>query len=32
MSKRPFTTKGYRAKECLELVYIDMYGPFDDDA
>ena len=25
MTKRLFTTKGYRAKEYLELVHIDIY-------
>ena len=29
MIKRPFTTKGYRAKECLELVHTDVCGPFN---
>ena len=32
MTKRPFTAKGYRAKECLELMYTDIYGPFNDHA
>ena len=27
MTKRPFTAKEYKAKECLELVHIDVYGP-----
>ena len=29
MTKRPFTTKGYRTKECLELVHTDMCGLFN---
>ena len=29
MTKRPFTTKGCRAKECLELVHIDVCRPFN---
>ena len=29
MIKRHFTTKEYRAKECLELVHTDMCGPFN---
>ena len=27
MTRRPFTTKGYRAKEQLELVHSDLCGP-----
>ncbi|XP_038687501.1 uncharacterized protein LOC119986882 [Tripterygium wilfordii] len=27
MTKRPFSAKGYRAKECLELVHSDVCGP-----
>ena len=26
MTKRPFTTKGYRVKECFELVHVDVCG------
>ena len=29
MTKRPFTSKGVGAKECLELVHIDVCGPFN---
>ena len=29
MTKRPFTTKGFRAKECLELLHTDLCGPFN---
>ena len=29
MTKRPFTTKRYRANECLALVYNDVCGPFN---
>ena len=29
ITKRPFTTKGYRVKECLELVHTDVCGPFN---
>ena len=29
MAKRPFTAKGYRAKECLKLVHIDVCGSFN---
>ena len=29
MTKRPFTTKGYKANECLELVHINLCGPFN---
>ena len=32
MTKRPFIAKGYRAKECLELVHIDVCGPFNVNA
>ena len=32
MTKRPFTAKGYRAKECLELLYTNVYGSFNDHA
>ena len=28
MTKRPFTTKGLRAKEPLELLHSDVCGPF----
>ena len=28
MTKRPFNAKGVRAKECLELVHIDVCEPF----
>ena len=28
MTKRPFTTKGLRAEQPLELVYSDVCGPF----
>ena len=27
MTKRPFKAKGYRAKEVLELIHSDLYGP-----
>ena len=27
MTKRPFNAKGYKAKDLLELVYLDVYGP-----
>ena len=27
MAKRPFSTKGERAKEPLQLVHSDVYGP-----
>ena len=27
MTKRPFSSKGSRAKDLLELVYTDVYGP-----
>ena len=29
MTNRPFTTKEYRAKECLELVHTDVCRPFN---
>lgn len=29
MTKKPFITKGYRAKKCLELMYHDVCGPFN---
>ena len=29
MTKRPFTVKGYKAKECLELMHTDICGPFN---
>ena len=29
MTKRPFSSKGRRAKDLLELVYTDMYGPIN---
>ena len=29
MTKRPFSSKGGRAKDLLELVYTDMYGPIN---
>ena len=29
MTDRPFTFKGYRTKEYLELVYTNMCGPFN---
>ena len=29
MTKRPFSSKGGRAKDLLELVYPDMYGPIN---
>ena len=32
MTKRPFTTKGVRAKEYLNLVHIDVHEPFDVQA
>ena len=32
MTKRPFTTKGLRAKEPLELVHSDVCGPFATQA
>ena len=32
ITKRPFTTIGYKVKECLELVYIDMCGLLNVDA
>ena len=32
MTKRPFTTKGVRAKEYLKLVHIDVHEPFDVQA
>ena len=28
----PFTTEGYRAKECLELVYTNVCGHFNVNA
>ncbi|KAA0056349.1 gag/pol protein [Cucumis melo var. makuwa] len=32
MTKRPFTGKGYRAKEPLELIHSDLYGPMNVNA
>ena len=32
MTKRPFTTKGVRVEECLELVHIDTCEPFNVQA
>ena len=32
MTKRPFTDKGYRAKEVLELVHSDLCGPMNIQA
>ena len=32
ITKRPFTTKGVRAKACLKLVHIDVYGLFNVQA
>ena len=32
MTKRPFSTKGYRAKESLELVHSDLCGPINVQA
>ena len=29
MTKRPFSSKGSRAKDLLELMYTDMYGPIN---
>jgi len=29
MTKRPFSSKGRRAKDLLELVYADVYGPIN---
>ncbi|TYJ98809.1 gag/pol protein [Cucumis melo var. makuwa] len=29
MTKRPFTRKGYRAKEPLELIHLDLCGPMN---
>ena len=29
MAKRPFTTKGYRAKKCLKLVHTNLCGSFN---
>ena len=29
MTKRPFTGKGYRAKEPFKLVHSDVYGPIN---
>ena len=29
MTKRPFIAKGYKTKECLELVHTDMCGSFN---
>ena len=29
MTKRPFTNIGYKAKDYLELVHIDVCGPFN---
>ena len=28
ITKRPFISKGYRNKECLELVHTDVYETF----
>ena len=32
MMKRPFNVKGYRAKDFLELVHSDVYGPMSIQA
>ena len=32
MTKRPFSSKGNRAKDLLELVHIDVCGPMNDRA
>ena len=32
MTKRPFNTKGIKAKECLELVHTNVCGPFNVQA
>ena len=32
ITKRPFKTKGYRAKEALELVHSDLCGPMSIQA
>ena len=32
MTKRPFSAKGYRAKELLELVHSDLCGPMNVQA
>ena len=32
ITKRPFTTKGVRAKACLKLVHIDVYELFNVQA
>ena len=32
MTKRPFRVKGNRAKEALELVHTDAYGPMSTEA
>ena len=29
MTERPFIVKGYKAKECLELMHTDMCGSFN---
>lgn len=29
MTSKPFTFKGYKIKECLELVYTNIYKPFN---
>ena len=29
---RPFKAKGYRAKEVLDLVHMDLYGPMSTSA
>ena len=29
MTKRPITVKGYKAKECLELMHTNICGPFN---
>ena len=32
MTKRPFTRKGQRVQECLELVHTDICGPLNVEA
>ena len=32
MTKRPFTTKGLRVDQALELVHSDVYRPFSTQA
>ena len=32
MTKRPFSAKGERSKECLQLVHSDIYGPLSVQA